>query len=194
MVDSQAVFGGPGNRYRYWLLREWDSQLPRLTFVLLNPSYASDDVLDDTLKRVLHFAHSDGAGAVEIVNLFAFVDTKQTSIYAEPHPVGETIDENDQWIRDSVKRADKVVVGWGSGNEDQARKAGTTAAALILPRVVQVRPLLAKSEPYCVGSVESGPPPHPQRLPDKEAILFYHWPSDYPFPKRSRRPKLASDR
>ncbi len=188
MVKSEAEFGGPGDRYRYWLLREWNSQLPRFTFVLLNPSYASGEVSDDTLKRVLHFAASDGAGVIEIVNLFAFVDTNQTSIYSEPHPVGETPEENDQWIRDSVRRTDKVVVGWGGGNANAAQRAGTTTEAVILPRVAEVRCLLPEEDLYSVGKVQTGPPPHPQRLSDRTRIVPYLWPSDYPFPRRPRQP------
>ena len=63
-----AVVVGP---YRYLLWREWNAKLPRLLWILLNPSTADERVDDPTLRRVLGFSRSYGFGGLEVVNLFA---------------------------------------------------------------------------------------------------------------------------
>ena len=46
--------------YRWWLVRIWQSRAPRLVFFGLNPSRATGDRADPTLRRLLRFAHGWG--------------------------------------------------------------------------------------------------------------------------------------
>jgi hypothetical protein len=191
-MQGAAVFGGLNNEYRYWLQRRWDPSLPMYAAILLNPARADATSSDGTLDRVIHFVHLHGAGGVEVVNLFALVDTKQTSLYSHSHPVGETLEETDEWIRLAIENTTAVLVGWGDGNKEQASRAGTNPAALIRPRVAQLKELLPRTGLFCVKApTATGAPHHPGRLGWSERLREYEWPPDYPYPRLSRRPRLA---
>ena len=53
-LRSGAVFD-QSETYRYWLWREWNVELPRLSFVMLNPSTADADRNDPTIRRCIQF-------------------------------------------------------------------------------------------------------------------------------------------
>ncbi len=62
-------------KYRYTLVRNWDSSLQRLAIIGLNPSTA-DAVKDDpTIRRCKHFAQAHGYGSFVMLNLFALRST-----------------------------------------------------------------------------------------------------------------------
>lgn len=58
-------------QYRYWLLREWDTSLPKMVFVMLNSSTADANVDDATIKKCINFAKAFDYGSIQVVNLFA---------------------------------------------------------------------------------------------------------------------------
>ncbi len=62
----------PSMNYRYSLAREWNSNAPRIGFVMLNPSTADATSNDPTIRRCINFARFWGYGAIEVVNLFAY--------------------------------------------------------------------------------------------------------------------------
>jgi hypothetical protein len=41
--DRSAVFGGPGDCYRYRLTRTWDKAKPHAMFIMMNPSVADQN-------------------------------------------------------------------------------------------------------------------------------------------------------
>jgi len=43
-------------RYRYFLSREWDKKLPKILFIMLNPSEGDETFDDKTIKRGICFA------------------------------------------------------------------------------------------------------------------------------------------
>ncbi|EUA17283.1 hypothetical protein I552_0484 [Mycobacterium xenopi 3993] len=55
--DSWAVFS-PCRRYRYRLVRVWDSTQPRLGWVMLNSSDANEHRDDPTVRRTIGFARA----------------------------------------------------------------------------------------------------------------------------------------
>jgi Protein of unknown function (DUF1643) len=59
-TTSKAVFGGPGDCYRYRLSRTWDEKKPHALFVMMNPSTADTVANDPTVANAagLH-AHGD---------------------------------------------------------------------------------------------------------------------------------------
>jgi len=145
-----GVTGGawfdPTGAYRYRLWRDWDDSLPRVGFILLNPSTADATADDPTLKRCLGFARRWGYGALEVGNLFALRATSPRTLIAAESPVGP---HNDQALRDLVRRVQALVVGWGNGGRCQGR-AASVAAAGILP-----------AGTLCLGNTRSGQPRHP---------------------------------
>jgi hypothetical protein len=66
-----ALLSGDG-RYRYRLWRLWNDQLPIMAWVLLNPSTADADIDDQTVKKCIGFAKTNGHGGIIVVNVFAW--------------------------------------------------------------------------------------------------------------------------
>lgn len=67
--------------YRYLLYRELDSSLPRILYIMLNPSTASHETEDQTSKQCLYFTKKFGFGSLEVVNLYALISTDQAKIH-----------------------------------------------------------------------------------------------------------------
>ncbi|MGG6296134.1 DUF1643 domain-containing protein [Leptolyngbya sp. AN02str] len=145
--DSNAVFDATGT-YRYTLWREWDAALPRLAFVMLNPSTATAIANDPTIRRCIGFAQAWGFGAVEVVNLFAYRSTHPQQLRLAADPVGT---ENDWYVQQAAEKAEIVVLAWGNWGYLQARDR-------------TMYQLLASYNPQCLGLTKTGQPRHPLYL------------------------------
>ncbi|HEY9777359.1 MAG TPA: DUF1643 domain-containing protein [Planktothrix sp.] len=98
-------------QYRYALWRQWDSTLPCVAFIMLNPSQADAVKNDQTISNCIAFAMHLGFGAMEVVNLFAYRTSDPRELRQVLDPVGTN---NDRFIRDACKRADRLIVAWGN--------------------------------------------------------------------------------
>lgn len=67
-------------KHRLQLWREWDSNLPKVLFIMLNPSTADDQQDDPTLRRCIDFAKQWGFGGLYIGNLYSFRATDPWSL------------------------------------------------------------------------------------------------------------------
>jgi len=141
----------PTRRYRYRLTRTWDPSGPRVNFLMLNPSTADAQVLDPTVRRCVGFARSWGFGAVEVTNLFALRATDPRALEAHADPVGA---DNDRAIVDAARRADRVVVAWGT----RGVLGGRAADVAGLIEGLGVRPLALRV-------TRTGHPGHPLYVP-----------------------------
>lgn len=74
-------------RYRYWLSREWGPG-PMLTFVMLNPSTADDQIDDPTIRRCIGFAKREGADGCDVVNLYGLRSTDPYALTVDADPIG----------------------------------------------------------------------------------------------------------
>ncbi len=132
--------------YRYSLSRTWDTSLPRILFVGLNPSTADEQCDDPTVRRCIGFARSWGYGGLVLVNLFAYRTTDPNELKNVEAPVGP---DNDRWIATEKSRVERIVAAWGNHgvllNRDEAVLA-------TLGRV------------YCLGVTKAGCPRHPLYL------------------------------
>jgi len=98
--------------YRYRLSRVWDDSLPRIVWCMLNPSMATASVTDPTLARTVRFSRLWGAGAVEIVNLFAWRTPDPAELRVESiDPVGP---RNDEAILEAVGPTRELIAAWGN--------------------------------------------------------------------------------
>lgn len=147
-------------KYRYLLLREWDTSLPRVLYVMLNPSVANQEEDDRTSTQCLHFAKKFGYGSLEVVNLYAFISTDPNQLRSEYDPIGV---ENDKFILEAAKRAKTIVIAWGE-------------KYFVNQRHIKVARLLT-SEGYqlhCLGIAKSGHPRHPSRMSHSiESLTLY---------------------
>lgn len=145
MSKSSASFSRC-KKYRYTLTRTWDTKLPKVMFVGLNPSTADAEVDDPTVRRCVRFARDWGFGGLVLTNLFAFRSTDPKRLKAVADPVGP---ENDLAIGKACKSVDCVVVAWGVHGTLSNRD-----------RVV----LAMLESPNCLGVTSSGAPRHPLYL------------------------------
>lgn len=107
---KDAVFS-PCERYRYRLTRTWDGRKLPLVFLMLNPSTATEEIDDPTIRRCMSFAKREGAGGLEVLNLFALRSTDPAGLKKVADPIGP---DNDEWIREVLHPHNRVVCAWGN--------------------------------------------------------------------------------
>ncbi len=145
LPERGAAFDADG-RYRYRLTRRWRDGRGRVVFVLLNPSTADARVDDPTIRRCMGFARRWRHRELEVVNLFAYRATRPAALRAAPHPVGP---ENDAYLLQAVRRAQRVVLAWGIHGRFGGRDA--EVLALLAPFANRLQ---------CLGRTQGGHPRH----------------------------------
>jgi hypothetical protein len=148
-MKMDAVFDETGT-YRYSLRREWDPSLPRLLYVMLNPSIASHELEDQTSRQCLFFAKKFGFGSLEVVNLYALISTDPKQLKYASDPIGT---ENDNYIEEAAIRAERILVAWGEKHFINQRH-----------KVVTHHLISRGHDLYCLGTAKSGHPRHPSRM------------------------------
>jgi hypothetical protein len=108
-APSEAVYSDC-ERYRYLLTRVW-APGPKVLFVMLNPSTATEVQNDPTVERCERRARTLGFGAFRVTNIFAYRATDPKVMRAVADPVGP---DNDAAILGSVSWADSIVCAWGN--------------------------------------------------------------------------------
>lgn len=108
--SAGAVFSDC-ERYRYRLWRVWDSSKPKACFVMLNPSIATEAILDPTVSRCKKRAEMLGYGGLEVVNLFGLRSTDPKALYEVENPVGL---ENSSAIVAAIKECAIAICAWGT--------------------------------------------------------------------------------
>ncbi|MCM3128142.1 DUF1643 domain-containing protein [Paenibacillus sp. MER 78] len=163
-MKMDAVFD-PTKKYRYLLSREWNASLPRLLYVMLNPSIASHEVEDQTSKQCFYFAEKFGFGSLEVVNLYAFISTDPNKLKSMIDPIGS---ENDKYILDAASRATTIVTAWGEKHFINQRH--NKVAKLLTSEGHQL---------HCLGIAKSGHPRHPSRMSHNIESLTLYSTEDY---------------
>ncbi|MFY0693327.1 MAG: DUF1643 domain-containing protein [Paracoccaceae bacterium] len=143
---STAIYS-PCERYRYALTRIWDPDGRKISFVMLNPSTATERQNDPTVERCERRARTLGYGAFRVTNIFAWRDTDPFQMRKAVDPVGP---ENDAAITEACAWADTLVCAWGTHGAHRDR--GPDVAALMRGTG---RPL------YHLGLSKAGHPKHP---------------------------------
>jgi hypothetical protein len=147
---SEAVFDS-SRAYRYLLTRTWDEGRPPVTFIMLNPSTASAAEDDPTIRRCLAFARREGAGGIEVANLFALRATDPRELRAHPDPVGPL---NDEYIAGACPPGRTVIAAWGTHASLNSRAC--TVMRLLADAGVPL---------HCLGTTRQGHPRHPLYVP-----------------------------
>ena len=133
------------HRYRYELFRVWDTTLPTVIWLMLNPSTADTQTDDPTTRRVVSFSQSWGFGGLVVVNLFAMRAIRPSLLRNAVDPVGP---DNDATLRRWVRRGGHLVAGWG-----------------VVPRCLRGRVTPAAKrmtdDLLCLGRTKEGRPRHP---------------------------------
>lgn len=149
---STAVLSDDG-LYRYRLGRRW-ADGPTMVFVMLNPSTADALVADPTIRKCIGFARRDGAGAIDVVNLWAYRSPLPADLATVDDPIGP---ENNRHLAEAAAEArasgSKVVGGWGG------RPTGITSAAYFA-RIDQVKAVMGPPI-FALDVTSAGQPWHP---------------------------------
>jgi hypothetical protein len=153
----------PCGAYRYQLWRVWDDSLPRVLFVMLNPSTADAETDDPTIRKCVKYAKAWGYGSLEVVNLFALRSTDPNKLLKHEAPIPWP--ENDQYILESAYRSERIMAAWSR------HKAVTVGA-----RGSHVKALLSLHgfDLYCLRTTKAGQPWHPLYVPDAQTPVEFH--------------------
>ncbi len=166
LLTPKALFDTGGDafvsacgKYRYTLIRTWNSALPCCCFVMLNPSTADAMTDDPTIRRCISFAKENGFGKLVVVNLFAYRATNPSALDDVADPVGEY---NDNTINACATSASTVICAWGANK-------------IALQRESKIQAILfaAKITPMCFGLSKGGFPRHPLMLPKNTPLIPY---------------------
>lgn len=145
-IDTGAIFDST-EKYRYRLWRTWDPDKPTVVFCLLNPSTATAELEDPTIRRCLGYAKAWGGGKLIILNLFALRSTDPKKLYTDEDPIGP---DNDYHIQEVSKETDRIVCGWGTHGKFNGRGRSVKESLNL--------------KAYCLGTTKGGYPKHPLYL------------------------------
>lgn len=156
-----AVFDQPEPlaTYRYLLTRIWDPTVQPAVWIMLNPSTASADADDPTIRRITAFSRAWGKGGVIVVNLFALRATDPAKLRTHHDPVGRY---NASFVDRATTMSDLTVAAWGAGGSLADR--GPTMARALTDRGVRLRALRLTS---------TGQPGHPLYVPADTQLIDY---------------------
>jgi len=143
-LKREAVLS-PDGLYRYRLSRTWDSAKLPLVWIMLNPSTADAYQDDPTIRRCMSFARREGAGGIEVLNLFAYRSASPKELARVTDPVGP---DNDDWIMEVLHPHSRCVCAWGAF----PKAWGRAAAVMDLAKGVDF---------LCLGRTVAGHPLHP---------------------------------
>lgn len=149
-MRKDAVISQCG-QYRYLLMRVWDSGLPVLIIIMLNPSTA-DALLDDpTIRRGIAFARREGFGGIIVINLCAFRATQPDDMKKADDPIGPINDDQIRLLFElAASSGVPVLAAWGANGT--FRNRDTEVRLIALETGVDL---------VCLGTTKDGHPRHP---------------------------------
>ncbi len=112
--STTAEFSEDG-RYRYYLTRRWDNGRYPIIFALLNPSTATAETDDPTIRRCIGYARKWGYGGLIVVNLFALRSPNPETLYTLDDPVGP--ENKEYWDKAIHEARQDALYGEGPGYE-----------------------------------------------------------------------------
>jgi len=139
-------------RYRYVLGRRWASlheDYSCMHVIMLNPSDATHEIDDPTIRRCIGFAKREGYGGLVVRNLFAFRTPYPAKLILQNDPVGP---ENPMVLAHKVVH-EIAIAAWG-----------------IVPPKLRKKMPLTPTVGACFGTTKEGWPKHPLYLKSDTAI------------------------
>ena len=139
-----ALFSADGS-CRFTLTREWGPGI-LVCFIGLNPSTATADTDDPTIRRCIAFAKREGGERLLMLNLFAWRSTDPKALIGAPGIVGEPHEE----VPCRAMEADVIICAWGSIHKSLRWRGDEIFDATCGER-----------ELFCLGYTKNGSPRHP---------------------------------
>lgn len=136
--------------YRYYLEWRWSND-PLLVVCMLNPSTATHEIMDPTIRGLIRRADAWRYGGIAVVNLFAYRSTSPKVMKKAPNPVGPDNDDMLVCVSEATGNTLPIVAAWGNHGRFQERDS----------KVLQMlkRPFSA------FASNANGTPKHPLYVP-----------------------------
>lgn len=158
------------DRYRYALGRRWSGG-PQCTFLMLNPSTATEVKNDPTITRCINYAKAWGHGSLVVLNLFAFRATDPREMKRQADPVGPA---NDTVLRRERANSSTIVCAWGVHGAYRERDLSVIRMLMRLGSAQSM---------FCLGLTKDKHPKHPLYLrKDAQPIPFRGRDRDHIFP------------
>ncbi len=139
----------PCGTYRYRLERIWNDTLPRIHWIMLNPSTADATQDDNTIRRVISFSQSWGYGSAVVLNLFAYRTPHPKHLQQANDPVGP---RNDKHLAELNA---PIIAAWG------AHSFAISRATEVLTLLSRQRNQSSGTLVLCLGQNKNGSPKHP---------------------------------
>ena len=110
-IPGEATFS-EDNLYRYTLTRKWGIMDKSLIITMMNPSTASESILDPTIRKVLQWSIIWGYDKLIVLNLFAYRSTEMKQIFQVSNPIGP---DNDYHIIETLEnnKLSLHIAAWG---------------------------------------------------------------------------------
>lgn len=116
------LFGSSGalfsecHKYRYALWRIWDESVNPVMIIGLNPSTASEDIDDPTIRRVKSMAFKWGFGGVFMLNCFPIISADPAALYdfRESDEFDTQCEYNRKQLQYFADKSGNVVFAWGA--------------------------------------------------------------------------------
>jgi len=141
--------------YRYVLTRPLQDLLSitnrptrAVNFIMLNPSTATEQQNDPTIRRCMGYASDWDYDELLITNIFAYRSTDPFQLRLQSDPIGR---ENNHYLREIAKLSDRIICAWGTHGELNNRGA-------------EVLRLLSDFDLYCLKQTSGDHPSHPLYL------------------------------
>ena len=157
-THTQAEFSECG-RYRYLLQRQWGDEAICL-FVGLNPSTATADSDDATVRKCVALARTWGFSGMAMANLFAVRCRYPQILSTHQDPVGP---DNDRFLLPAIGQAHTVVAMWGNhGLKSYGQLARRDQYILSL-----------RDDWQCIGITRHGAPRHPLYVANSSPLVNF---------------------
>lgn len=138
-------------KYRYWLERVWDTEKPKVMFLMLNPSTADSNEDDPTIRRCIGFAKSWGYGSLCVGNIFAYRSTNPKALLTIEDPIGI---ETSNYLKKMAESSSMIVCAWGN----------SPIINNLLKKFPAWQPLSGLTELHYIELSNDGTPKHPLYL------------------------------
>lgn len=164
LTDKGAIFNTK-RTHRQSLWRIWDSSVPMLVCIGMNPSTADEEENDPTVERTERRARKLGYGGLIMLNMQDIIETDSTKLDDIPSEKRCTADNSTQLL-DALDMASNgkadILCAWGKPGQKYGPVAWLATQAA-----------RRKVTLYCLKKNKDGSPQHPLYLPYEKMFEWF---------------------